>query len=191
MHTTTSTLPFCHNTISTSTQTTIRQASHIENQRMCRSSDQVIGLTSCLHCTASTPCRWVHFSPRSTHILKWCFTFDLAPILDSFDFPTHDSSPFSINLPLSSASITPSLQPTSQRHPLCHFATIVGGFHRYSPDWLWFSRYCNASRSTKNYIPATEWLAPENAALLLDSFDPRFFPGSHSNTRLDTGINTD
>jgi len=36
MPTTTSTQPFCHNTTSTSTQTTIRQTSHIENQRMCR-----------------------------------------------------------------------------------------------------------------------------------------------------------
>ena len=45
------------------------------------------------------------------------------PILDS-DLPTHDSSAFSINSPLSSAFITPSLQPASQRHLLSHFATI-------------------------------------------------------------------
>jgi len=59
--TTTSTQPFCHITTSTSTQTTIRQTSHIENQQMCRSPDRVIGLTSSLHCTASTSCRRAHF----------------------------------------------------------------------------------------------------------------------------------
>jgi len=132
MPTTTSTQPFCHNTTSTSTQTTIRQTSHIENKRMCHSRDRVVGLTSSLHCTASTCCGRVHFPHVRPVYLNCVLPSILLPILESSDFPTHDSSPFSINWPLSSASLTRSLQLTCQPHPLSHFATIVSGFHRHS-----------------------------------------------------------
>ena len=42
----------------------------------------------------------------------------------SVNLPIHDSSAFSIYSPLSSASITHSLQPTYQLHPLSRFPTI-------------------------------------------------------------------
>jgi len=139
--------------------TTIRQTSYISNQLMCRSRSWVIGLTNCWHCTASTRGGWVHFHHVQPVYLNSVLPSVAPPILDNFDTPTHDSSAFSIYLPLSSASITPSLQPTSQLHPLSRFATIVGRFHRHSlgPAMI-FSRYRNnVSRSTKNCVPATEW----------------------------------
>jgi len=123
MHRTTSTQLFCHNTTSTSTQTTIRQTSHIENQRMWRSRDRVIGLTSSLHCTSSTRCRWVHFHHVRPVYLNGVLPSILLPNLGllwfSYTWQFTFFHKFTTFLSIHS-SLTPTNIPTTSTQPFCH-----------------------------------------------------------------------
>jgi len=70
------------------------------------------------------------------HVMVIIFTKHVQTCLYmSVNLPTHDSSAFSIYSPLSSASITPSLQPTSQLYPLsrfCHNTTFTSTYNHLS-----------------------------------------------------------
>ena len=90
-------------TITTSTST------HIANQWICHSRGWLIGLISSWHYIAIAHAAASPFSLCLTRILKWCFTFGRSPSW-TLIFPCMTVQLFSMNFPLFSASITPSLR---------------------------------------------------------------------------------
>jgi len=94
--------------------------------RLCRSRDRVIGLTSSLHCTASTCCGRVHFHHVRPAYLNGVLPSVLRPILDSSDLPVHDSSAFSHKLTTLLSinnSFTTINIPTTSTQPFCYNTT--------------------------------------------------------------------
>ena len=127
---------------------------------MCRSSDRLIGLTSSWHCTASTLNEWVHFLHVRSIYLNGAFTFGFAPHLGhrlslytwQFSF-FHKFATLLLNIHNSSTTTN---IPTTSTLSFCHNRQWISPLlARTDHD---FSRYCNVSRLTKNYIIATEWL---------------------------------